>query len=74
MLATMPCTAFPGRAQHEFDTFLTHDFPGSAGEYVYSRILRKGPEKRLPVSTVEGEWERERERGVEIVVVGVRSE
>lgn len=78
MLATMPCTPFPGRTAFGFESVVTHDFPGSTGEDFYREILRKGPEKKVPVETVDGEgtgmngvWGREwkRERGVEIVVV-----
>lgn len=50
MLATMPCTPFNGRPPHEFGTFLTHEFPGSTAEHVHSKIMRKRPEKILPVS------------------------
>lgn len=68
----MPCTLFLGRTQYGFERVVTHDFPSSTGEYGYSKILRKRPEKRVPAETVEVEGVRrkgERDREVEIVVV-----
>lgn len=35
MLATMPCTPFPGRTAFGFESVVTHDFPGSTGEDFY---------------------------------------
>jgi len=73
MLATMPCTAFPGRPPYGFETVVTDHMSTSTSEHIHSKLLRR-PRKRTPVSTFEfegraigegwrGDWE------VEIVVV-----
>jgi hypothetical protein len=68
----MPCTAFPGRTRYGFESVVTHEFPGSTVEYVYSHILRERPEMRMPVSTVEGEGrEGWRSRGVAEIAIAV---
>jgi hypothetical protein len=74
MLATMPCTAFPGRPPYGFESVVTDHMSTSTSEHIHSKLLRRRPSKRTPVSTFEGEgegigegWRRDWE--VEIVVV-----
>jgi hypothetical protein len=78
MLATMPCTAFPGRPPHGFESVVTDHMLTSTSEHIHRKLLRRRPSKRTPVSTFEGEGEviGERWRGdwevdieIEIVVV-----
>lgn len=55
MLATMPCTLFPGREAYRFQSITTDHCSISTMEYSNSVILRRRPSKRVAMSTCDFE-------------------
>lgn len=73
MLATMPCTPYPGRTPHALEPIPTRHALASTWERLESRAVRKKHENRLAASTQDFNW-LEKEIGremrlVEIVIV-----